>query len=403
MASSHADAVDVVVVGAGAVGCAIAYYLSLEGLRVRLMDREAIGSGASAHATGLLGWLWVGFKQGPSFGMGLESLRMFGDLVSRLQDETAVDLYYQQRPVMGIALDEDEEALIRSMLKWQSAEMEAHWLSGEEARRMEPRLSPLIRGAGLVPEAAQIDSYRLTLALAQAAERHGTTIQLRQATGIQHEQGRVSGVTYNGGSVACQSVVLAMGASGKACQEWLNFPVCARPVRSERLNLEFDGPPLPAFLVSPKRGHIISRADGFWSVGSTGGRDYGDADENFMDEEVAPPPSEQAMVFMVSRAMEVLPDLENARVAEQLTGWYPATADREPLIGPVPGWEGLCLALGHTFKGIHLAPITGRVVRDFIVHGKPQVSFDLSHVLPDRFAALWEPEFESGISYYLDT
>ena len=403
MASSRPDVVDVVVVGAGVVGCAIAYCLSLEGLRVRLMDREAIGSGASAHSTGLLGWLWVGFKQGPSFRMGLESLRMFGELVVRLQDETAMELYYQQRPVLGLALDEDEEALIQSMLRWQSADMEAHWLNADDVRQMEPRLTPLIRGAGLVPEAAHIDSYRLTLALAQAAEMHGTTIQLREVTGIQHKNGRVSGVTYNGGSVACQSVVLAMGASGRVCQEWLDFPVCARPIPSVRLNLEFDGPPLPAFLVSPKRGHIISRADGYWSVGSTGGRDYGDPDDNFLDEEVAPPPSEQAMVFLVGRAMEVLPVLENARVAEQLSGWYPASADREPLIGPVPGWEGLYLALGHTFKGIHLAPITGRVIRDFIVHGEPQMDFDLSHVLPDRFAGQWEPEFKSGVSYYLDT
>ena len=164
-----------------------------------------------------------------------------------------MELYYQQRPVLGLALDEEEETLIQNMLKWQSAEMEARWLSADDARQMEPRLTPAIRGAGLVSEAAQIDSYRLTLALAQAAEIHGATIQLREVTGIQHKNGRVSGVTYDGGSVACRWVVLAMGASGKVCQEWLNFPVCARPVRSERLNLEFNGPPLPVFLVSPKR------------------------------------------------------------------------------------------------------------------------------------------------------
>ena len=367
------------------------------------MDRDAIGSGASAHATGLLGWLWVGFKQGPSFGMGLESLRMFGDLATTLRDQTGVDVHYQERPVLGLALDEDEETLIRSMLKWQSSAMEAYWLNGEEVRELEPRLAPSIRGAGLVPEAAQVDSYRLTLALAQAAEMQGTTIQLREVTGIQHDNGRIRGVTYDGGGVACETVVLAMGASGKVCQEWLDFPVCVRPIRSERLKLEFDGHPLPAFIVSPKRGHIISCADGHWSVGSTGGRDYGDAEENILEEEVAPAPSEQAMAFLVARAMEVMPELENARVVEQLPGWYPASADREPLIGPVPGWEGLHLALGHTFKGIHLAPITGTMIRDLITHGAPQVGFDVSHVLPERFAGNWDPQYESGISYYLDT
>ena len=53
-----------------------------------------------------------------------------------------MELYYQQRPVLGLALDEEEETLIQNMLKWQSAEMEARWLSADDARQMEPRLTP---------------------------------------------------------------------------------------------------------------------------------------------------------------------------------------------------------------------------------------------------------------------
>ena len=163
--------------------------------------------------------------------------------------------------------------------------------------------------------------------------------------------------------------------------------------------LQFNGAPLPALLVSPKRGHLISRTDGYWSVGSTGGRDYGGQEESFLDQEIPQRPSEQAKVFLLERALTLLPDLESAQVAQQIAGWYPTSADREPLIGPVSDWENLYLAMGHTFKGIHLAPITGSIIRDFILHGNSTADFDVGHVLPKRFEGQWQPNYKSGIDY----
>ena len=386
---------DVVVVGAGVVGCAIAYFLSLEGLRVHLMDQEAVGSGASAHATGSFNMTGTEFKPGASIQMARDSLLMSYDLVPRLEEETGVKTYYQRRPALRLALDEDEEALIKEMLVWQSTEFNVRWIDGEEVRQMDSRLTPQVRGAALEAETAQLDSYRFTLALAQAAEKHGTTMHLRQVTGIQHRNGKVSGVTFDGGSVACPNVVLAMGAWGEICQQWLDFPVPVRPLKGERLVLQFDGPPLPALLTSPKRGHMITRADGYWSVGSTGGRDY-DRIQNFLGEEFDRRTTEAAKLDLLERAMTVLPALEEARVAQQLAGSRPASSDRYPIIGRVPGWEGAYLAVGHTTKGIHLAPITGRMVCDLIVHGDSRERFDARKFLPDRFAGQWHSEYESA-------
>ena len=81
-----AEKADVVVIGAGVVGCSIAYYLAREGIKVALLERESIGSGSSAHATGFISLLGTEFTPGPSFRFGLESYNEFPQLVFELEE-----------------------------------------------------------------------------------------------------------------------------------------------------------------------------------------------------------------------------------------------------------------------------------------------------------------------------
>ena len=111
--------VDVAVVGAGVVGCSVAYYLAREGIKVALLEREAIGSGSSAHATGFISLLGTEFTPGPSFQFGLDSYREFPSLVEELEEETGMDLLYQRRPSLRLALEESEEQLIKELMVWQ--------------------------------------------------------------------------------------------------------------------------------------------------------------------------------------------------------------------------------------------------------------------------------------------
>ncbi|MCH8064082.1 MAG: FAD-dependent oxidoreductase, partial [Chloroflexi bacterium] len=205
------DNADVIVVGAGVVGCAVAYYLALNGVKVTMMEREAIGSGASTHATGSLSLLGAEFSPGPSFQLALAGYREFVDLVPRLESETGINLLYQRRPSLRLALDEDEEGLIKRMMAWQKEHVSIRWIDGDEVRRIEPRLSPQIRGAVYEDESAQLDSYRLNLALAQAAERPGSEIVLREVTGLMIDGHRVRGVHTQSGDIFGDMVVVAAG------------------------------------------------------------------------------------------------------------------------------------------------------------------------------------------------
>lgn len=86
------DSADVVVVGAGVVGCSIAYYLASQGVSVIILERDAIGSGATTHATGSLGLLGAEFNPGPSFQLARAGYQEFIDLVPRLEEATGFDL-----------------------------------------------------------------------------------------------------------------------------------------------------------------------------------------------------------------------------------------------------------------------------------------------------------------------
>ena len=383
---------DVVVIGAGVVGCSVAYYLAREGINVTLLEQESIGSGASAHATGSLSLLGAEFSPGASFQIARASYAEFQQIVPELESATGMDLLYQRRPSLRLALDDEEADLIKSLMVWQQPHVKMHWIDAQEVHSIEPRLSPSIIGAVYEDESAQLDSYRLDLALARGAELKGAKILYREVTGLITSGPTISGVKTASGDIHCGKVVVAAGTWSRAFAPWLGFPVPIRPMKGERLLLNHPGEPLPVLISSPKRGHMISRLDGFISVGSTGGRDY-DRKELFLGEEFDRRPTETARLELLQRAIDVFPDLERAELVQQLAGSRPLSPDGKPIIGPVPGLESVLLATGHATKGIHLGPITGRIITDYISHGSTRVVSDMGQFLPDRFADIDDADF----------
>ena len=186
------------------------------------------------------------------------------------------------------------------------------------------------------------------------------------------------------GEVSCDTVVVAAGVWSAAFGEWLGTPIPVRALKGERLLLRYHGEPLSVLISSPKRGHMISRLDGLLSVGSTGGRDY-DRQALFMGDEFDRTPTEAAQLELLGRALDIVPDLEDAELVQQLAGSRPLSPDRMPIIGPVSGWDGILLATGHTTKGIHLGPITGRAIADYILKGRTDIPVDMDAFALSRF------------------
>jgi glycine oxidase len=134
---------DVVIVGGGVIGCATAYYLAREGAAVTLLERGELASEASGAAAGLLAALSdEGGDRGPVFQqLCLDSLGLYGSLLSELE-RTGIDLRYQRRGVLHVALDDADVLRLRHRFDHQHAlAPNNRWLEAREVRDAEPNVS----------------------------------------------------------------------------------------------------------------------------------------------------------------------------------------------------------------------------------------------------------------------
>jgi glycine/D-amino acid oxidase-like deaminating enzyme len=390
------DTVDVVVVGGGIVGAATAYLLAKEGLEVCILERASIGSGSTGHGHGVISLVGKDFRPGPHFALGVAGARRYPQFIESLRDDSEIDPLYHELDGISLAIVETEEQIFREVLEREEtrSEVEMRWIGIEDARELEPRLTEDAIG-GVLYRHGQVDGYRMTLAAVDAVERMKGRVLLRKATGLLRDGERVVGVTHTHGSIFCGDVILALGAWCGPAADWIDFPIPVRPLHGEVLHVLLPGEPMKVFVLTALHGPILPRKDGILMVGSIGGVTMSgmdvDAKHVFDPLDPTPPefdeePKEENRDYMITRALRVMPAIEEAELVAHLAGVRPLCADRMPLIGPVPGLEHAFLATGHGTKGIHLAPITAEIVADLVAGREVAAPVPLEPFLPERFA-----------------
>jgi len=387
------ETADTVVVGAGVIGGAIAHVLAKAGQRVVILEGESVGWGSSGHGHGVVSLIGKDFRPGPHFELGCISAEMYPDYMAEVMEDGGIDPMYHRLPGLSLAIIDEEEKIFREQLELHRDRLVMRWVDGDECRRIEPRISEEARGAVLY-EHGQVDGYRLSLATTAAVERLGGRLELRKLVGLVREGDRVVGVRHTGGEIASETVVLAMGAWVRQAEAWIDWPIPVRPLHGEVLNVRLPGPPLKAFILTARHGPILQRKDGIVLVGSLGGVTMSgmdvDAKHVFEPFDTTPPvfdldAHEESAKFMIERALRVMPALEEADLVAHLAGVRPLSADRMPIIGPVPSVRGVILATGHGTKGIHLAPITARMVAEQVLHGRQLEAVPAAAFSPTRF------------------
>ncbi|MBI4200066.1 MAG: FAD-dependent oxidoreductase [Chloroflexi bacterium] len=360
---------EVVIIGAGAVGCASAYFLARAGMKVTVLERDSVASHASGMAFGALNPL-EGIPE-PLAPIAQEGLRLHRELAETLRDETGVDTEFQHHPAFTVALGEQEERRLRSRLPWLKAQpgFQVEWHSGKELRAREPRLTPRVVGGYVTEPVGLVDPYRYTLALLQAAERRGATVRHGTARGLRFNGERVVGVAVGQEEVPCQAVVIAMGPWTGAASEWLSMPLPVEPLKGENLRLRVDAPPLPH--ISWGQGGCVSRPDGLITVGST--QERAGFDET---------PTAAGRNIMLERVVEVLPYLAAAQLVRHTACLRPVTPDGLLYLGLVPGKAGVVVATGAGRKGILYSPVVGQIVAELVAEG--HTSWDISAFSLDR-------------------
>lgn len=365
---------DVVVVGGGIVGCAVARSAALAGLDVDVVERGEPGGEATRAAGGMLSPLAEADGPGPFLDLGIESLRRYPSFVRAVEEESGCTVDYLECGKLELALDEVSERRRRRHLAWlRERGFAAGWLEPKAVRGREPALAGDLRGALHLEDEAQVDNRRLGPAVAAAAEAAGVRIRTgREVRKVTDEAGRITGVELDEGSrIPASRVVVAAGAwSGRL--EGLPRPLPVRPVRGQMLALRPGADTLSA-VIDTSRAYLIPRRHGPVVVGSTM------EEAGFQAETTA-----EGIGGLLDAAMDAAPGLARASLVEVWAGLRPGTPDDLPVLGEDPALEGLFYATGHFRNGILLAPVTASCLVPLLTgDGRPPV--DLAPFRPDRF------------------
>jgi glycine oxidase len=250
------------------------------------------------------------------------------------------------------------------MQAWQPLGLQMNWLTGDEARQRESLLAPDICAAIYAPEESQIKASYVVKAFSVAAANQGATLYShREITAIQRHNATVTSVsTSQGERIACNHLVIATGAWAARFGEWLHVDLPVSPQRGQILTLQQPSLPL-RHIIFGEAAYLAPKSRNTVIVGAT------KEDAGFEKKLTA-----GGIAWLLNTATRLVPSLENSPLDQMWSGLRPRTPDNQPILGPVPGWENVTLAVGHGSVGIMLSPITGQTVAELIVTGQmPQI------------------------------
>ena len=371
-----ANNTDVAIVGGGAAGCSVAYYLSLAGIQATVIEKEGIGTQASGFSAGGLNPLEGNNIPGPLGPLAIESFRMHCQLWSELRDSSGIDYEGRVIDLVKVAFqDSDLPELEESLRLFNASEEDgfsARWLEPGELLDLEPRISPSAIKGLLARGNAALDSYKYTLALAKAADTRGAQFISGTVRGLRTSGGRVTGVSLESQEISCGQVVLAAGPWSREAEGWLNISLPVDPLKGEILRLEVRGKPISQDF-SGGGGSLHPKPDGLVWCGTT--EEWLGFDKDL---------SESARQSIMRGAIALMPQLTEARLVRQTACLRPVTPDWLPIIGPAPGWDNVFLTTGAGKKGILLSPAMGKATADLITEGQTLLSIETCN--PHRFA-----------------
>ncbi len=357
----------VTIVGGGIIGCAIAAELMRRGWHgVRVLERVTVGGQASIAYAGLLGLPGSGALDDPLSELGAASLARFPAVVADLRARTGIDVEFRHTGALQLALTLDEEEALRAALPLLRARDAACcWLDHHELRQLEPAVSPLFRGALLLPYEHQVLSPRLVEAFARAASLGGAHIDEGvEVVGFERAGERVISVQTRTSRIPTDQVIIAAGAWSGHLTAQLGVPLPVGPLRGQLIRLQ--GWDLRV-RHTVYRGdlYLAAKADGTVAVGST--------------EELAVydrRPTLEGVRQLTTFAQETIPALGRAIFLDALAGLRPWSADGLPVLGRLPHYQNVWIATGHARNGVLLSVVTAELLADLLEGKAPALSLE---------------------------
>lgn len=364
---------DILVIGAGIVGCAVAYELARRGAAVRIVDDRPAGMGATQASAGVLAPFIEAPDEGPLLDLATRSLDLFDNFVASVTSDSGLPVRYRRNGTIDVTLQEETVGRFQeSAAALKRRGIAAELLDARTARTEEPHLGGSVIGGLIIPSHGYVAATELTRALAAAARRHGAQL-------IEH--GRVRKVSADGrdlvlstdrGPLRGHGVVLAAGSwSGQIEIEGAAARVPVRPVRGQLLYLDWNGTSLRRTTWSD-RCYLVPWEDGTLLVGAT-------VEEAGFDERT----TAAGVRELLNAACELVPEASTAGFRSAKAGLRPTTIDGLPVIGASSLTPNLMYATGHFRSGVLLTPITASLVADAMLENR--IDPLLAATSPGRF------------------
>lgn len=367
---------DIIVVGAGIIGCAVAYELARRGALVKLVDDRPVGMGATQASAGILAPYIEADAGGPLLELTVRSLDLFDDFVARVSIDSGSAISYRRTGTLDVAADQDEmRALTGIAAALSKRSVPARLLDAAGVRAEEPQIGDDAVGGLLIDTHGFVAARDLTRALAVAASRAGAQlVEHRRVRRIASRNGKVV-VDADGGSLNGDAVVVAAGCwSGGIAIEGVTAHLPVRPVRGQLLSLEWVGTPLRRVTWS-RRCYLVPWEDGTVLLGAT-------VEEAGFDERA----TVSGVHDLLDAAGGVVPHARAAGFRGARVGLRPATTDGLPIVGASQAVPNLVYASGHFRNGVLLAPLTAQLVADAMLENR--VDPLMKTLSPSRFGAL---------------
>ncbi len=380
---------DVIVVGGGVIGGAVAFELARRSVDVLLLDKSLPGRATSASAGGL-------WPVGEAVGLGcgiihhqsraasdgisselvlptvfrdflIRSNECFPKLAEELKEISAVDIEYESEGngLFFLYFNEDEQRFVETIASGLPDGSKFKMLAANEVKQLEPQLTDDLLGAAVLANEHQLNPMYLAegfkrAAIALGAQfRHNTLV-----TGLCREADRVVGVQVGDQVLTCNTVVNAAGAWAGNLAAAVGLRVPVFPVRGQ-IVLTQSLPQMLSACLSTSGCYMLQKKHGEVLIGST-------TENTGFDVSV----TTEAITQLCRAAVQTVPILRNVGIKRVWSGLRPGTQDELPILGPMENVTGYVNAAGGFRTGIVAAPLTGRVLAQAIVGETPDVAID---------------------------
>jgi glycine oxidase len=364
---------DVAIAGGGVIGGAIALELSRAGMRVGVFDRQHPGQEASWASAGILSPAPESPGMIAMVPLGRMSLSLYPEFVAQVEENSGKNTGFRSKGTLEALFSRDTNAELSTIIALHHGlGLKAEPLRAADAREMEPALSEDVEAAVLRPDECSVDNRALTSAVLEAAQRSGAKIVSDTGvSAIWREGHRCAGLILQNEKVEAEWTIVAAGCFSAGIEGIATYAPM-RPAKGQMAALRSDDVKIERVLWSESI-YLVPRNDGRILAGAT--VEYVGFDKRT---------TAGGIEKILSAAIELAPGLADARIEETWAGLRPDSPDHLPILGPTD-IEGLLMATGHFRSGILLAPITARLMREWIT--EQRVSVDWDRFSPLRFQA----------------